>query len=594
MIDCDIIRNGLHAFRPPKLVLPTVFTQSELRLPASSNAVPGKLRLSEFQKEIVDAIADPDVEILVLMLASQIGKSLAVESQMLSMIATSPGPMLHVSPDTKSAENFVRNRFDPFVAASPSLRNLIGRGLASRAGSTGGPNSLSSKSFPGGSLAFVSSYQPSELAARSARYVWMDEIDRFSQSAGKEGDPVLLAIQRTERYALSGRKIVLVSTPTSRLSRISSWYERGDKRKFFVECPDCGHSAPIMFDQIKWEKGKPETAAFICDGCGVVHSEANRMKMLSDGKWGATAAGERGIRSYHITAMASEFTTLSSIAQRWDGADTAERKQVFYNVTLAEPFDSSIEFSMSSLELRQRAEPLKPPYSSDIQFITAGVDVQDNRLEVQIIAHHRNDITSILNHIRMDGDTFSPAVWSELDALLGETFPLSDGRELPVTITGVDSGHRPDAVINFVFGQLRKSRNVVAVKGVPGFNRTFIDRGGKLKKRLGLYNVGVDNVKSSLYTRMRKLEYGSGFIHIPDHLPDEFYAGLASEAIETIYVHGFARTRFVKSVRDNEALDCCVYGHAVAELVNRQTINRPSQPQQSIAELAKRLNATHN
>ncbi|MFV8075111.1 phage terminase large subunit family protein, partial [Enterobacter cloacae complex sp.6730661] len=101
------------------------------------------------------------------------------------------------------------------------LRSLIGRGMAQRKGSTGGANSLSAKDFPGGSLTFVSSYQPSELAAQSVRVVWMDEVDRFAASAGKEGDPVLLAIQRTERWALSGKKIVLVSTPTGRDSRIA-------------------------------------------------------------------------------------------------------------------------------------------------------------------------------------------------------------------------------------------------------------------------------------------------------------------------------------------------------------------------------------
>jgi phage terminase large subunit GpA-like protein len=595
VIDCDLARTALRAFAPPPIILPSDFVQAELRLPASSNAIPGRLVLSTFQKEIVDSIVDDDVTYIVLMLASQIGKSLAVDSQMLSMVATQPGPFLHVSPDTKSAEKLVRTRIDPLIAASPMLRNIIGRGPDKRKGHSGGTNSLTAKSFSGGSLDFVSSYQPSELAARSVRCVWADEIDRFNPSAGKEGDPVLLAAQRTERFALSGRKIVLVSTPTTLQSRIAAWYEKGDKRKFFVDCPDCKHSAPITFDLLHYEKGKPETAALTCGNCGVIHSETSRLKMLATGKWVATAIGEKGIRSYQMTALGSEHISLESVARKWEAATTAEAKQVFFNVVLAEPFDSSIDYSMSSLELRERAEPIKPPYSRDIRFVTAGVDVQDSWLEVQFIGHHDNEITTILNHHRLDGDTFSKVVWGQLAELIGQSFPLADGRQLPVAVTAIDSGHRPDAVINFVFSQIGKQRRIVAVKGVDGFNRPFIESSrSRLKKRLGLYLVGVDSVKASLYSRLRRLEYGPGFFHVPDHLPDEFYSGLASEALETTYVRGFPRYKFKRLIRRNEALDACVYGHAVAGLVDRRMINAPAKPEKSIKELAARLHAAHN
>ncbi|CCE01311.1 hypothetical protein BRAS3809_4660002 [Bradyrhizobium sp. STM 3809] len=251
---------------------------------------------------------------------------------------------------------------------------------------------------------------------------------------------------------------------------------------------------------------------------------------------------------------------------------------------------------MSSLELRQRAAPIKPPFSKDIEFVSAGADVQDGRIEVQFVAHQPNGVTTILNHDVLHGDTFASSTWEKLDAALSQTFPLADGRQLPVLITGVDCGHRPDAVIDFVLSQARKSRQVVAVKGVAGWGRPFIDRGGRLKKRLGIYLVGVDSVKAAIYRRLQKLEYGADYLHVPDHLPDAFYAGLASESIETTYVHGFARSRFVKSVRDNEALDSCVYAHAVAGLVNRSAIKSPPQQPggQSIRELAAKLHAIHN
>jgi phage terminase large subunit GpA-like protein len=602
MLDASTARVWLTALKPLPKVAPSTFAEQELRLPASSNALPGPLRLSTFQREIVDSVQDDSSETIVIMAGSQVGKSLCVEAQILSQVATAPGPFLFVHPDRTAGEKWVRTRLDPFVAASPTLGALIGRGQVTKKGSTGAANSLQVKEFPGGSLTLASSHQPSELAAQSARVVWMDEIDRFAQSAGKEGDPVLLAAQRTERWALSGRKIVLASTPTGRDSRIAKWFSRSDQRRFFVDFPCCGKSDHLTFENLQWTKGKPESAELACRHCGVLHSEAKRAEMLTKGRWGATnTVGEKGVRGYHITALASEYVSLESLAKAWEAADTAEARQVFHNLKLGEPFDAAIHSSMSSLEIRQRAEPIKLPYSSDIEFVTCGVDVQDGRLEAQFVGHQPNGVTTILNHDRLDGDTFSEAVWQQLDVTLGQTFALADGRELPVLVTGVDSGHRPDSVIKFVRAQVRKSRNVIALKGVgrgAGAARPFIEKSrSKLKGQLSFYLVGTDSVKESLFRRFQNLDYGPNYIHIPDHLPDEFYIGLASEVIETVYVHGFARSRFVKTVRNNEALDASVYAHAVAGLVDRRKLSRPTaptKPQPSREELLNKMAALHS
>jgi phage terminase large subunit GpA-like protein len=236
-----VARSWLRALAPPPIIAPSVFAEREIVLPGSANAIPGPLRLAPYQHELVDAIAADDVEIIVLMLSSQTGKSISIDSMVGYCIACAPGPMLHVSPTGARSEEFVRDRFDPLVAASPTLRGLVGTGQDTRKGSTGGANSLSSKSFPGGQLNFASSFKPDELAARAIRWLFLDEIDRFTLSAGIEGDPIRLAIKRTTTFKGRGRKVVLVSTPTSRTaSRINAWYLRGDQRKFVVPCPDCG------------------------------------------------------------------------------------------------------------------------------------------------------------------------------------------------------------------------------------------------------------------------------------------------------------------------------------------------------------------
>ena len=391
MTDENLARSWLGALVPPPKVAPSSFAEREIILPGSANAIPGPLRLAPYQRELVDVIADDDTEIIVFMLSSQTGKSISIDAMLGYCIACDPGPMLHVSPTGARSEDFVRDRFDPLIAASPSLRSLVGTGQDTRKGSAGGTNSLSSKSFPGGQLNFASSRKPDELAARAIKYLLLDEVDRFALSAGIEGDPVGLAIKRTTTFKGKGRKVVIVSTPTSRnASRINQWYLKGDQRKFVVSCPDpdCGHRAPLAFDSLRWDEGKPSTAHLVCEECGVVITEEQRREMIEAGTWEPTATGEPGIRSYHLNELASKFSTLESVAQQAENAKTPEQKQAFHNTTLALVYDAGTEVELSSSELQQRAEPIVVPWASDILFVTAGVDVQSNRLECTFLAHH--------------------------------------------------------------------------------------------------------------------------------------------------------------------------------------------------------------
>lgn len=594
MIDEQLARSWVRAFAPPPKIAPTAFAESEVILPGSANAIPGPLRLAPYQRELVDAIASDDVEIIVLMLSSQTGKSISIDAMLSYCIACDPGPMLHVSPTGARSEDFVRDRFDPLVSVSTRLRLLIGTGQDTRKGNQGGANSLSSKSFPGGQLNFASSYKSDELAARAIRFLFLDEIDRFALSAGIEGDPIRLAIKRTKTYEGKGRKIVIVSTPTSRMgSRINQWHLRGDQRKFVVSCPDCGHAAPLSFDSLKWDVGRPATAHLVCENCGAVHSEAQRREMIERGRWQPTAQGEPGIRSYHLNELASKFSTLESVAQQFEDAKTPEQKQAFYNTTLAQVYDAGTEVELSSSELQQRAERTEQPYAADILFVTAGVDVQGNRLECTFLAHHSDGTFTVLNHLKLMGDTSGDAVWGMLDAALAVPFALSNGRAVTAQAVAVDSGFNADQVLKFVNAQRRKSRATYAVKGMSGFDRMPLAKGGRLKGQTQLLIVGVDSVKHVVQKRLAMQEAGPGFIRLPDHLPPEYFDGLASEELRVRYVKGAPRHEYHRVVRQNEPLDCLVYASAIAKMVNVQAIVAP-KPQQSVAELAKRIGAALN
>ncbi len=599
MIDTTLTRGWLRALAPPPIVAPTVFAEREIILPASSDARPGPLRLTGYQREPIEAIADDETEIIVLMLASQTGKSTIINAIMGHCIAASPGPMLHVSPTGPRSVEFVRERFDPLVASSPALRNLIGKGDATRKGSSGGVNSVSLKTFPGGSLAFASSYKPDELAARAIRYLFLDEVDRFAHSAGTEDDPAALAIKRTKTFEGVGRKIIIVSTPTTRMgSRIGAWYARGDQRRFYVTFPDCRHSAPFAFENLERTEGKPEAAYLTCEECGVIIDEAKRRAMIESGEWVATVTGEQGIRSYHLDELSSQFSTMAAVAQQFEAAKTPEQKQAFYNTTLARVYDAAAEAVVSSFELQEQAIAIKPPYSSDIVLVTAGVDVQGNRLEATLLAHHADESHSVLHHHKLMGDPTGTAVWGDLDNVLGSTFPLSDGRVLAVAATGIDSGYYTDRALAFVTAQRAKSRRIAPVRGVKGFGNSELTRWGRrIGRQTQRLLVSVSDFKYGIYRRLARSDDSDiPAIRLPDHLPEEYFKGVAGEELRSKNVRGFTEYSFTRIYVQNEPLDCLVYALAIGRQVGRiaSQSSKPAEPTSSFKELAAKLHAAHN
>ena len=587
MIDLNILGRWLDALKPPPVMLPSEFAERHLRLPAAANAIPGALKLTRYQTGMVDAFVDPKIDTVVMCCSAQVGKSLAVDALVGYVMKCAPGPALHVSPTTARAEDWVRDRLDPLIAASPHLRALIGGGRK------GGGDSLSHKMFAGGSLNLASSYKSDDLAARAIRYVFLDEVDRFAASAGTEGDPVALAIKRTRTFA--NRRIVLVSTPTSRIgSRIGAWYVRGDQRRWFVPCPECNAFDHIKFENLIWKTGEASGARLVCMACGHHADEVERRKMVELGEWRATAKGEPGIASYHINELSSPFSSLASVAQQSDDAITPEQKRTFHNVCLGETFDAGTEIELNASELEERSETISAPYDIGIAAITAGVDVQGNRLEATFLAIHRDKTASGLNHIVLPGDTSAPQVWADLDEALGTTFRLRDGRRLPVAATAIDSGFSTDQVVAFVLSQRRKSRRVFAIKGVSGFDRPAIKEGSKIKGNMRVMLIGVDGLKLSVAKRLAMLDLGPGYIRLPSHLDSEYFEQLAAEELRIKLVRGFAQHAFHKTAARNEALDALVYAVAMSNLPNLTVAPKPTIPKQSVASMAAQLNALSN
>lgn len=584
----------LAAFTPLPRVSPIAWAEANMVLPSESNAEPGPLRLTTFQRGLLDAFADPSCHTIVLMLAAQTGKSTTIDAAVGYVMAVDPGPMLHVSPTEAKATDWIRSRLDPLIKATPALRRIVGGGRK------GGGDSLSAKAFPGGSLHVASSFKADDLAARSIRYLFCDEVDRFAQSAGNgEGDPIGLALKRTHRFR--NKKVIIASTPTAKgASRIADWFAKGTQERFFVPCPECGCLDYLRFEQLKWTLGKPETAHLTCNDCGHAITERERIAAIELGSWAPTSAtAEPGIRSFHAAEFVSgQSPTLENVARQSEAAITPEQRRVFVNTVLAETFDHGAETKLDAGELRQRGEPIKAPYPAAITHVVAGVDVQGDRVEATFVGMTLDGSAWVLAHDKYMGDTSGEAPFRLLSDALATTFRTVDGRVLPIAATGIDSGYSTTMVAQFVAAQRRMSRNVYAVKGTSGWDKPTIRKGSTIRGLTTVFLVGVDPLKAAIQRKLAMPEVAPGFIHLPDHLDVSYFDGLAAESLRTRYVRGYAKQEFHMSTRSgggggNEPLDCLVYALAVAS-VTKAPAARPAKPQPSFAERAANLARIHN
>lgn len=588
----DLVLNALPSFTPAEQMAPSTWTMANLWLPASTNARPGPLRLSKYQADMVDAIAAPEVRVAALCMASQVGKSLAIDAFVTWRMATDPGPFLAIYPTDAKAKAWVLDRLNPLISASPVLSALIGGGGKGKAG-----HSRSRKAFAGGSLNVGSSHKAEDLAQRSIALLLLDEIDRFAPSVGQEGDPVLLAIKRMMTYG-STAKAILASTPTAAGSRIDSWYQRGDRRQWHMPCPECGDLEVLSFSRLKWTPGKPQSAFLLCESCTHHITEAERFVAVEKGAWIATGVpSEPGIISFHASELISTFSKLENVAaQAEEGAKSEEARRVFVNTSLAETY--RVEgLTLEVDELAARAEQIRPPYSADILFVAAAVDVQKNRVEVTFLATARAGVQTVLDHVVIPGENNGSVVWEALDRMLGRTFPLTDRRSLAVEITAVDAGNFQEAVVDFVLSQRAKGRRCYATLGRDGFERTWTKRGSKLRDVLSSVIVGIDPIKLNIHQRFAMKDFGPGALRLPDHLPPEYFEQLAFERLETHYVRGAKRTRWVgkESKRSgggqNEALDCLVYALAISKLVDARKLDPAAPPaEQPGVAMARALN----
>ena len=541
-----------------------------------SAAEPGKWRTSRtpyLQAIMDDLSAHSPVERVTFMKGAQIGGTEAGNNWIGYQIDQAPGPGMVVQPTVDMGKRWSKQRLAPMIEDMECLRAKV---KDSRSRDSG--NTTLSKEFDGGILIVAGANSASGLRSMPVKNLMLDEVDAYPYDVDGEGDPIELAINRTKTFAR--RKILMVSTPTTKgASRIERAYNDGDRRRYHVPCPHCEERQPLEFRQLQWSKDEdgnhlPETAQYACVHCGALIDEHHKTWMLEHGEWVAEGTANDKHHSYHINSLYSPlgWESWASIVQKFlDAKNDASLLKTFANTIEGLPFEEDGD-KVDRHALMDRAEdyPLGTVPMGGL-VLTAGVDVQDNRLEVVTWAHGMREKWPIDYQVFF-GSPGESALWQQLDDYLRAPFPHAAGTELTIQAAAIDSGgHFTQQVYDFC--RLRKQRHVIAVKGASTKGKPILGKpsgvdvsihGKTIRNGAEVWMVGTDTAKSLIYSWL-KIEQpdADGYVHFSKYLPETFYAQLTAEKLTTRYHKGFPILEWFKprGVR-NEVLDCTVYALA--------------------------------
>jgi phage terminase large subunit GpA-like protein len=504
-----------------------------------------------------------------MMWAAQTTKTTAIENVLGYFVASDPSPILLVQPTLDMAQAWSKERFNATVRDTPCLRDIISDPKSRDAG-----NTIQLKTFPGGNLAIIGANAPAGLAGRPRRVVLLDEVDRYPASAGTEGDPVLLAIRRTESFWNS--VVYMTSTPTVKgSSRIENEYEQTDKRKWFCPCPRCNHFQTLEWKQIKWESGKPETAGYECENCDAKWSDEDRRSAIGRGEWRPTApfSGKRG---YFLNGICSPFKAKRGFVSRMHQmaaefleakAGGPEQLKTWTNTFLAETWEEEAE-TLDMSAISSRCESYTPDsLPNEVALVVGGADVQKDRIEVEWVGIGNDDETWGIEAIKIIGDTEKPDTWQRLSHECERKFKRLDGVEIRATAIAIDIHFRPKQARDWC--QKHGTRIMaMPVFGIGGDQtQIVVDRFNKAYGQR-TWSVASSAAKDIIFGRLKIAEPGPRYCHFPRTYTDEWFKQLTSERAVTRYTKGFPKRVYEKSSGSrNEALDMRVYSLACVEVL---------------------------
>lgn len=571
---------------PPELKL-SEWADKYRRLSIGSTAEPGRWKTSKapYQKEIMDAITDISIKKVVIMSAAQVGKTDAMVLNPIGYYTHyDPSPIMVIQPTIDMAEKFSKEKLSPMIRDTPVMAELINE----KSRSSG--NTIMQKVFPGGFITIAGANSPTGLRSHTVRILLADEIDGYPASAGKEGDPLLLATKRQTTFW--NKKQVDISTPTVKgASRIEVEYNNSSRGEWNTPCPCCGELQPLVWANVVYDKNDLTEIKYTCEKCGVISSEVEWKERLIDGCF-VHEDPKNPVKGFHLNTLASTLTSWREVVEKFILANEEKKKgniemmKVWTNTEMGETWEEEGE-TLEGDELLKRREYYGCEVPDGVMYLTAGVDTQDDRFEIEVVGWGVEHESWGIKYAVILGNLDQSQIWKDLDAFLQQTFQKKDGTKLALRCVCVDSGgHYTNKVYRFC--KQRFNRNIFAIKGSNDSASAYIQKPKKNNREQAYrFDLGVDTGKSLLMGRLKVEEVGPGYCHFPIEddkgYDKKYFEGLTAEKKVLRYKKGKPYFVWEKIRERNEPLDCRNYAAAAIEITNlplkepeKQTITKPS------------------
>lgn len=573
-----IVRERLRL--PPKLTGSQWADRYRMLSPEAS-AEPGPWRTDRapYLREIMDVVTGREYADITVVKCSQSGGTEVINNAVGYYIDQEPSPILVIQPNVKPmAQAWSKERLAPMIRDSPRLRGKVKDAKSRNSG-----NTIEQKVFPGGVISIVGANSPAGLASRPIRFLAGDEMDRWGPSAGTEGDPWALGVARLTTFRHRAKRLKVSSPGNEGESRIETEWDVSDQRHYYMPCPHCGEMQPLEWRdsggrpdirmgkgafRLVWDKEetdgravhRPETAAYLCRGCGALIDESAKPWMLARGAWIKHNPASRRA-GFFVSGLLSPWLRWSQIAEEWLAAkDDPEKRKTFINTRLGLLYALEGEdVDPSKLASGSRLERYTAEVPRGVGLLTLAVDVQKDRLEAAIWGWGRDEECWLIRHELILGAPTTPETWAAVQELLDRPWVHESGAVLRIDRAAIDAGYETDTVYRWVAP--RQARGVYAVQGkdtleVPVKRASRANRDG-----VKLFAFNPTQLKDVLFPRLRRVAPGAGYIHFGLHeqtgTSDEFFRQFGAE--KRVWERG--KVRYLKLAgRRNEAIDLYTMG----------------------------------
>ncbi|NLD09779.1 MAG: phage terminase large subunit family protein [Xanthomonadaceae bacterium] len=597
----ESIRYVFSALLPPEKITTKDWADKYRYFAPEEGATQGKYKTEsiyyfKWKNNPLEALDSPDVHQLVFMKSAQIAYTTGVMGNYIGKrITHEPAPMMIMFAQEYSAKAWDKEKFKPMVRATPILDERVNlRG------------NWDHKEFPGGYLKLVNAGSVAGVKSSTIAIIFVEEPDDCNTNLKGQGDSITLAKERQKTFRDDQKLLVIGGTPTVKgSSAVDNEMKLSDQRYGYVQCHHCNEFIVLDFEYLKIPEDKtrnhpvyghhvPEDTFYVCKECGGVWSWRDKNRNLNNpNNYFKATAPFKGVAGFYLNELYSNFpgSSFAHLAKKKLEAlhdfevnrdpkkliayINSSEGRVFEEIGKGKTVDQLIPYGLNySLETVPEGGLI----------LTAGVDVQVDRLEIRVRAWGRNQRSWLIDMASIPGTPtdLQSDCWKVLREYLKRDYKAEKGKSLRISLMGIDSGYASEQVYDFVRAiqrdRLQRIRGrVIAVKGSNNPNHEIykaprpIDPGFRAKYDeygVQLYYVGSQAGKTVIHNFL------SHFDEHEDKTPVFFWpkeveiAYLEELTSNTLVARGKNFIWELRQGQHDESLDCEVYAMHASYVLN--------------------------